>query len=135
MLTTNVKNELLCSAARNYDDRIFKFCVDNFKFIPTKETFFINILSRPEKYFIKRIKYISKYINNTIQKKFLLNSITTVSYSKNLLNMFFKYYYDFQISDCTIISICQNLSNNQSDGSEYKYIFNFLKSKKRKKYF
>ena len=27
-------------------------------------------MSRPEKYFIKRIKYISKYINNVIQKIF-----------------------------------------------------------------
>ena len=138
-LNNQNKQEICIISCKNYDDRIFKLCINNLKIIPKDERFFINLSSRPEKYFFKRLKYIKKYINNDI-KQLLFNSINNIKFSENILNMFFKYYYDFVLDEDSLNKLVQTLFS-VSDLSIYKkreivsHILNYLKTSKEKNQF
>lgn len=136
-------NYILSQAARNYDDRVFKYCVKNISFTPDY-SFFRNLLSRPQKYFIKRLKYLqnNNLISNNDIKHDLFNAIYDSSHidNINLSTVFFKYYYDFTLSekDINILTeniFCINNSNNTDNFNTYKTIMNYLKTKTEKHQF
>lgn len=133
-LNNKNKQEICINSCKNYDDRVFKFCINDLKFIPKDERFFLNLLSRPEKYFFKRLKYIKKYIDNDI-KQLLFNSINYITISENILNMFFKYYYDFVLEENSLNKLVQHLIFSTSTYPTYEKVFKLLKTSKEKNIF
>tara|TARA_B100001123_G_C15320708_1_gene1027800 strand:- start:627 stop:3389 length:2763 start_codon:yes stop_codon:yes gene_type:complete len=136
-LNKNSKKEIFINSTRNYDDRVFKFCVNNFKFIPDEEIFFVNLMSRPKKFFFKRLKIISKYINdNTSLKKTLFKSINYISLDESILNMFFKYYYTFELTEENISILSSNMTNGVDlNINAYKKYLDYLKTPTEKNQF
>ena len=49
------RNAILNYSAFNYDDRVFKFCINYYKYIPNDDAFFSYLLLHPRKYFFKRL--------------------------------------------------------------------------------
>jgi len=84
--------EIIEYAFCNYDDRIFKFIINHPNF---NENILINsnwcssIFTRPTKYILKRLKYISTKIDITKYTNILFENL----YNKQLIKPFFKYYY------------------------------------------
>tara|TARA_B100001121_G_scaffold310305_1_gene340579 strand:+ start:6762 stop:9527 length:2766 start_codon:yes stop_codon:yes gene_type:complete len=136
-LNKNNKKDIFINSTRNYDDRIFKFCVNNFKCIPNEELFFVNLLSRPIKFYFKRLKLVSKYLNdNTLLKKTLFRSTCYTDFNDSILNMFFKYYYTFELSEDDIGKLAYNMANKENlNILIYKKYLDYLKTTEEKNQF
>lgn len=143
-IDVHFKESLLNVIGMNYDDRVFKFCINTFDMIPDNSQFFRNLMTRPKKYCIKRIKFISKYLNNNNNlKKDLFEAITCCSYmqdTKDLLEMFFKYYYDFPMTEKIIkrfVSCLSSVMYNDTESIEvpYNYYLDLLKTQEEKNLF
>jgi hypothetical protein len=136
------KESLLNVIGSNYDDRVFKFCINTFDMVPDNSQFFMNLNTRPKKYFMRRLKFISKYLNNN-RKKDLFSAITLCSYTQDTedkLKMFFKYYYNFTMTEemikrfvcCLSASLFNDTENIEVPYDDY---LNLLKTSEEKNLF
>ena len=95
MITNISTDKLLSIGAFNYDDRIFKFLLNKFNYVPINDEFYINLSVRPNKYFLKRLKLIQPYItkNKEIQN---CHVNILLSHCKNtfIFDVVIKYYYN-----------------------------------------
>ena len=124
-------------SAFNYDDRVFKFCINYYKYVPHDETFFSYLLLHPRKYFFKRLKMISNYLDKH-HKLSLFRCCISGSYDENIMNVMFKYYYsdDVIFTEESIYWFVYHLrSLNTVTFNMLKYYFDKLKTTEEKNHF
>jgi hypothetical protein len=91
--------KILVASAINYDDRVFKFVINFYKeeILNDKTNeyltviFFTHLFKHPERYILKRIKYIENLIN--INDNYIYNMFRNHNMTKNLLRKLLKFYY------------------------------------------
>lgn len=127
-------NDIVLNACKNYDDRVFRFCVNNLDF-NLCEKLFINLLSRPEKYSLRRIKYIKNKIDNNEAKLNLFRAIHFYPFKINISKMFFKYYYDFILDESDIIKLAHSIVYGHTYISVFKEFIEYFKTNIEKNQF
>lgn len=127
-------NDIVLNACKNYDDRVFRFCVNNLDF-NLCEKLFNNLLSRPAKYFLRRVKYIKNKINNNEAKLNLFRAIHSYPFRNNISKMFFKYYYDFVLEESDVVKLAQSMVYSQTDISVFKEFMGYLKTNNERNQF
>lgn len=99
-LNKNNINELIRIAMRNNDDRVFKFIINTYnKNIFNKKydkiiiysNIFLNLNIHPDKYILRRLKYIEKYLDKNDNT--LISTMINTTQSEHLIKTYFKYYY------------------------------------------
>jgi SAM-dependent methyltransferase len=128
-------NDIICSAAFNYDDRVYKFVMNFYKknVISYYEStfsmsFFNSILHHPQKYIFKRLKYIEDIINQ--KDEYIYNLFSSNKMTFEIFSKLVKFYYYNKPNIIFHISIIKRFVNNFKESS--KNILNMLKTDKEK---
>lgn len=114
---TSILRSHIIYSIGNSDDRIYKYLLNNLSTIEKEifknTTFMNNVLSSlssnniPNKYILKRIKILSKYVNLKIYFNYMILIFSSIELLIKLHNYYYTYH-DFE----TLIIICNNIFSN-----------------------